>query len=693
MTATLGSFPVFRALDANGAPLVGGLLYSFSAGTLTPLATYVDAAGVTTNANPVVLDSTGSANVWFGSSAYKLVLKTSTGSTLWTVDNYQPESAAATLRSDLASTASTSLGDGLVGVMSTALGAVSTTQHEVNQRTVNVMDFMTAAQKADILTGTPVIDCANAIQAAMDHAKTLSMTPWTNPGGGAQYFGGMTVVLPAGEILLATSTSKVTYANGTVTASIITYDNCRLVGQGVNATFLKSTADAPVIANAPQGYGTSGMGYKNFTIVGKSDNTSQVGILINRDWWGDYQDIVVTGCGSTGIWLRECINTHLIRVESMKNRFHGLIVDKFAAGIYPSLGCQFDNCNFSYNAYYGVFLDGMVGGCRFNGCTMQNNYNVWAAGDAHYQILDVGTTDFTLVGSANNTVGTQFVASGTWAGTGLASSYVTGKGYQVYCQATGYVPNEFTDCWFEGATNAYVYMNASGAILRLTRMHHIPGTNTNKAVINDLGIVHIDDAYGAANAYATVAGSNAPFQVKSSAAAYYRINGTSGCTLSYPGPWVCTEAGATTGLVGKIWLNNYTYHLGDQRNVTGNNGIDHTYYEEGDAYSRITINTVDKRIVAGAGTAAPVGPLSVKAGAVLTSAATIAPTEAIHHVSGTGVITTISLPYTNFVGSIVLIPDAAFTTTTAGNIYLASTGVVNKAMTMTYDGTKWSPSY
>ena len=32
-------------------------------------------------------------------------------------------------------------------------------------------------------------------------------------------------------------------------------------------------------------------------------------------------------------------------------------------------------------------------------------------------------------------------------------------------------------------------MNASGAILRLTRMHHIPGTNTNKAVINDLGIV------------------------------------------------------------------------------------------------------------------------------------------------------------------------------------------------------------
>ena len=61
------------------------------------------------------LDTTGSANVWFGSSAYKLVLKTATGSTLWSVDNYQPDSGATLLRADLASTASAALGAGLVG--------------------------------------------------------------------------------------------------------------------------------------------------------------------------------------------------------------------------------------------------------------------------------------------------------------------------------------------------------------------------------------------------------------------------------------------------------------------------------------------------------------------------------------------------------------------------------------------------
>jgi hypothetical protein len=42
-----------------------------------------------------------------------------------------------------------------------------------------------------------------------------------------------------------------------------------------------------------------------------------------------------------------------------------------------------------------------------------------------------------------------------------------------------------------------------------------------------------------------------------------------------------------------------------------------------------------------------------------------------------------------------LIPTGIFTTTTAGNIALASTAVVNKALYMIYDPTtaKWYPSY
>ena len=80
--------PKFRAFDTSGNPLSGGLLYTYSAGTTTPLATYTTRAGTTPNANPVVLDANGEADVWTTPGVdYKFVLKTSGGSTLWTVDN------------------------------------------------------------------------------------------------------------------------------------------------------------------------------------------------------------------------------------------------------------------------------------------------------------------------------------------------------------------------------------------------------------------------------------------------------------------------------------------------------------------------------------------------------------------------------------------------------------------------------
>ena len=87
MTALLPPFPKFRAFDLNGLPLAGGLLYSYAAGTTTPLATYTDSTGATPNTNPVVLDSTGQANVWLTTgTAYKFVLEDITGVVQWTVD-------------------------------------------------------------------------------------------------------------------------------------------------------------------------------------------------------------------------------------------------------------------------------------------------------------------------------------------------------------------------------------------------------------------------------------------------------------------------------------------------------------------------------------------------------------------------------------------------------------------------------
>lgn len=87
MTATLTPTPIFQWIGTNGQPLVGGLLYSYAAGTSTPLATYTDATGSTANPNPIVLDAAGSAAIWLGSANYKLVLTDTFSNVLWTSDN------------------------------------------------------------------------------------------------------------------------------------------------------------------------------------------------------------------------------------------------------------------------------------------------------------------------------------------------------------------------------------------------------------------------------------------------------------------------------------------------------------------------------------------------------------------------------------------------------------------------------
>jgi hypothetical protein len=76
--------------DNNGVPLSGGLLYTYQAGSSTPLATFTDINATTANANPIVLNSSGRLNdeVWltYGFN-YKFVLQTSAAVTLGTYDN------------------------------------------------------------------------------------------------------------------------------------------------------------------------------------------------------------------------------------------------------------------------------------------------------------------------------------------------------------------------------------------------------------------------------------------------------------------------------------------------------------------------------------------------------------------------------------------------------------------------------
>jgi hypothetical protein len=130
----LAPLPKFQFFDANGDPLVGGKLWTYAAGTTTPLATYTNSGGGTANTNPVILDSRGEASVWMSSSAaYKFKLTTATNVDVWTVDNIAGPADALSLAA--------SGGSSLIGFLQAGSGAVARTLQSKGRETISVTDF------------------------------------------------------------------------------------------------------------------------------------------------------------------------------------------------------------------------------------------------------------------------------------------------------------------------------------------------------------------------------------------------------------------------------------------------------------------------------------------------------------------------------------------------------------------------
>lgn len=104
MSGVIATIPKYQFSDSTGTPLAGGTLTTYIAGTTTLTNTWQDKALVTANTNPIVLNDRGECTVWLDSSlAYKLVLKTSAGVTIWTVDNVSGALSQADLSTYLAS--------------------------------------------------------------------------------------------------------------------------------------------------------------------------------------------------------------------------------------------------------------------------------------------------------------------------------------------------------------------------------------------------------------------------------------------------------------------------------------------------------------------------------------------------------------------------------------------------------------
>lgn len=111
---------IFQGLTTNGLPLSGGKVFTFTAGTSTPLNTFTDSAGGTPNANPTILNSSGQAIIYWN-GVYKVTVKDSLDNTLYTYDNLDLRNVSGALAADLSITTDITKGAALIGFDGTTL--------------------------------------------------------------------------------------------------------------------------------------------------------------------------------------------------------------------------------------------------------------------------------------------------------------------------------------------------------------------------------------------------------------------------------------------------------------------------------------------------------------------------------------------------------------------------------------------
>ena len=156
MTVNLSSLAgaAQQFFDNNGVPLAGGKLYTYAAGTTTPLTTYTSNLGDVAHANPIILDSAGrisTGEIWLTQNLQsKFVLCNNTNVLIASWDNIYGINGAIDITLNAAN----------VTYDPPFLDAVSTTVQAKLSQTVSVEDFGAV--------GDGTTDDTAAIQAALN---------------------------------------------------------------------------------------------------------------------------------------------------------------------------------------------------------------------------------------------------------------------------------------------------------------------------------------------------------------------------------------------------------------------------------------------------------------------------------------------------------------------------------------------
>lgn len=319
----VGGTPSKAKFDNNsGEALSGGKVYFYVAGTSTPKDTYSDSAGTVLNANPVILDSRGEANIFLLSDqAYKVVIKDSSDVTIYTVDNV---SAMVDIYS-LSRTDNTSLGDALVGGKRTDANAVAFTLHKYHEnRWLNVVVDYGA-------TGDGSTNDTTAIQNAATDLRTS--------GGGVLYF-------PSGTYI--------------VNQSILIGSNTRCLGDGDSSVIKAHQSSFVGTAAAKTCYL-----FRNydFNAVALSDSDITIENLTF-----DYGTLTIVGGGAHCISMRYVDRVTVRNVRGIKGENVTAFLACRDTVVDSSHGVDQTNCFFDH-------WDGS-GNCKVIACTGRSSVNI-----------------------------------------------------------------------------------------------------------------------------------------------------------------------------------------------------------------------------------------------------------------------------------------------------------------------------
>lgn len=344
-------FETFRGVD--GTALDTGYIYIGTASldpVANPIAVFWDAAGTIPAPQPIRTQNGypsrgGSPAAVYVGSDYSILVTDKKGQLVYSAPTANNQSIA--FISNLANTSDPTLGDALIGMLQTFVNAVATTLHEWFARRVEVFDFLTAAQKADVIAYTYTLDCSAAIQSAIEAAKLK---------------GGAIVTFRAGGYK--------------TTLPIYSYSNVTLQGEGMETTIVKKTTntvgsgtntwpgvaadsyavDAILIVKHNDGTYATSISIKDMEFIGPTATPCAYGIYTPRTTRLDVQRVFVQYAVS-GFWT---YNTFMSNFNMLMcwNCTYGFVFGPDNTGI-GMTSCHFANCYALQCSSSGFKFNGM----------------------------------------------------------------------------------------------------------------------------------------------------------------------------------------------------------------------------------------------------------------------------------------------------------------------------------------------